>query len=237
MKQKKMFDTVAMGGFNKLEVIKYVEVANAEKESGKKKLYEEKENTKRVLDEISEVVKKSSEVSEEVNKVSLEIEELQKKMKLFAKYEEEISKEIKLLETKIANMDEGKKIYSTSEDVGKIIIEANVISSKIIEEAEIEAQSKLQKAMIEANDMIENEEEKVEGIKFSINENLLAVQAIADEIKEEYYRMNLYFKSSFEGGLKAIDEIIDIDTKGLVSEVKEDKTGEIIELQLSESVS
>ncbi len=239
MVSKDMFETVVVGGFNKLEVIKYIEVANSEKESVTKKLYEEKENNKKLSDDINSIVKKSSEVEEEINKNEIELQELQKKVRLFMKEEEEILEEINLLETKIS-IDTNNKdmIYSTSEDVGKIIIEANVIADKMNEECDLKTQNMLQNAMIEANDMIENEEEKAEEIKFNINENLSTIRLLADEIKDEYDRMNLYFKSALKNGLRAIDEIIEFKADSVDDSIEDmvKEPLELIELQHNELV-
>ena len=155
------------------------------------------------------------------------------------KEEEEILEEINLLETKIS-IDTNNKdmIYSTSEDVGKIIIEANVIADKMNEECDLKTQNMLQNAMIEANDMIENEEEKAEEIKFNINENLSTIRLLADEIKDEYDRMNLYFKSALKNGLRAIDEIIEFKTDSVDDSIEDivKEPLELIELQHNELV-
>ncbi len=227
----KDFETTLVGGFNKVEVIKYIEISNSEKENNTKKLYEEKENNKRLKDDIDQIKKENEDIINSISDKDSEIVSLKNKLLNKLSEEKNLKAEISILEEKVSQKVNNTNIFLSSEDIGKVIIESRILADNLMKESLAESENKLNYANIKAKDMLDSANQESENIRKTIEENLFTVKSLFENLKDEYFRLTSYMESCFDSCNKTLDSIIAMDAEiEIESENTETQNGITIEL-------
>lgn len=209
----KDFETTLVGGFNKIEVIKYIEISNSEKENNTKKLYEEKEANKKLKDDIEKIKKENEDILNAISDKDDEITSLKNILIDKLSEEKSLKAEITVLEEKINQKISSGNMFLSSEDIGKVIIESRMIADNLMKESLAQSENKLNYANIKAKDMLDSAKQEAENIQKNIEENLFAVKSLFENLKDECFRLNSYMESCFDSCNKTLDSIINLNVE------------------------
>ncbi|MCR1951306.1 hypothetical protein NSA50_09615 [Clostridium sp. DSM 100503] len=186
MKKKDIFDVSMIGGFNKVEVIKYMDEIHKEKEDLLKELYKEKETGKFLLNEKTEekakYVTKQNLLKNKQKDITIErlnVDELQNKIKRIREKRDN-------LKNKVKERNDLDSNHKNSEDAERLLSETKKMATFIIDEAKKKSEMRIQKVSFECEKIKKEAHKKVDKINQDLQKFIEEKKYKATSIKSKY---------------------------------------------------
>lgn len=208
MKKNDIFETSIIGGFNKVDVINYIESIQLEKEKLIKEIFSEKELNRSLLNEFTEEKSKEKNNFAILEKKNNDIKSYKEKIILLDNKLKELQSKRNSLIAKISKQEEEEKQYKNSDKAEELMIESKKMANALIQESKRKSELKLQKTEIECSKILNDANNIINGINKDLRSYIITKKAFAEKIKKEYFEIEKQLSESLSSADKIIEDAI-----------------------------
>ncbi len=208
MKKNDIFETSIIGGFNKVDVINYIESIQLEKEKLIKEIFSEKELNRSLLNEFTEEKSKEKNNFAILEKKNNDIKSYKEKIVLLDNKLKELQSKRNSLIAKISKQEEEEKQYKNSDKAEELMIESKKMANALIQESKRKSELKLQKTEIECSKILNDANNIINDINKDLRSYIITKKAFAEKIKKEYFEAEKQLLESLASADKIIEDAI-----------------------------